>query len=298
MLTSRQVDALRRAFSGDRDVLSYIWWRMKFHACRPFKRGLFRLQSGGLDLDHYDPFHLSFRRASGRQVVSDAIFAADTAVILAGGQSNIANEGDPGALFEPAGGVFNFNVFDGKCYVARDPLLGSSINRSNLLTRLGSLLVERGIYPRVLLVPVAHGGTSAQDWTPAGWMFPRLQLAIDRLRDSRIAITHILWQQGEAEAALDSPDAAQWTRDFMSTLGAIRASGVDAPIYVAQCTISHNDANPIIRAAQRGVVDAAAKILPGPDLDQIGFDGRFDRGHFNAAGLQRAAELWYTALRG
>ncbi|MFZ3359312.1 MAG: hypothetical protein WA177_11165, partial [Xanthobacteraceae bacterium] len=124
---------------GDRLVWSYIGQRLAFEVRRPFKRALFWYASGGRDLDRFDPFHLSFRRTAGRRVVSEALFSAssNTAVILGLGQSNIANEGDAGALYEPKGEVCNFNFFDGKCYAAKDPLLGASLDRSNVLTRLG-----------------------------------------------------------------------------------------------------------------------------------------------------------------
>jgi hypothetical protein len=272
--------------------------RVFFEIRRPFKRTLFWFESNGKDLDRFDPFHLSFRSTAGRRIVSHAEFAANpgTAVILGVGQSNIANEGEVSALFEPKNGVYNFNFFDGKCYVAKDPLLGASINRSNVLTRLGDLLIERRNYERVLLVPIAHGGTFVSEWSPAGRMFPRLEWTLARLRERRIGITHIVWQQGEAEAAQDNPNPQDWVRDFMAVVAAIRAAGTDAPIYVAQCTICCNDPNEAIRVAQRRVLSPPAGILPGPDIDLIGREERYDGCHLSAAGLRHAATLWYEAL--
>ncbi|HWG06272.1 MAG TPA: sialate O-acetylesterase, partial [Beijerinckiaceae bacterium] len=186
--------------------------------------------------------------------------------------------------------------FDGKCYLAKDPLLGASIDRSNVLTRLGELLVERGDYQSVMLVPIAHGGTFVRDWAPAGRMFSRLQWTLERLRERKITLTHIAWQQGESEAYQQSPNADEWVRHFTAMVGAIRAAGADAPIYVAQSTICYCDANEVIRSAQRRVVDPAAGIKAGPDIDQIGRNERFDDCHLSEAGLRRAAELWYEAL--
>ena len=104
----------------------------------------------------------------------------------------------PMLLYQAKSSVYNFNFFDGKVYAAKDPLLGSSHDRSNLMTRLGDLLVERGNYQTVLLVPIAHGGTFISEWSPAGRMFPRIRATIERLRSQQTRITHILWQQGEA----------------------------------------------------------------------------------------------------
>jgi hypothetical protein len=287
-----------RALRGDRLLWSYMRQQCFFTISRPFKRAYFMLTSGGYDLDLLDPYYLSFRRTAGRRAVSGLNFSADSrsAVILGLGQSNIANECDPTALYEAKGSVYNFNFFDGKIYAAKDPLLGSSHDRSNLTTRLGDLLVERGEYKNVLLVPIAHGGTFISDWSPTGQMFPRIQATIERLRSQQTRITHILWQQGEAESGASNPNPEEWARHFSAMTEAIRSAGVEAPIYVAQCTICCNDANETIRAAQRRVVNPAAGILPGPDIDLIGRDERYDGCHLSAAGLQRAAELWYEAL--
>jgi hypothetical protein len=262
------------------------------------ERTLFWLESRGGDLDRIDPFHLSFRRTFKRRAIDSSMFASGTgqAVILGIGQSNIANEGDGSALYVAKGEVYNFNPFTGKCYAARDPLLGASLARSNVLTRLGDLLVARSDFKRVLLVPIGHGGTSVRNWSPGGTMFPRLEWALERLRERNIKVTHVVWQQGEAEAAEPDARAEDWIRDFTAMVRAVRGAGVDAPIFVAQCTICCNEPNEKIRAAQANVVDAAAGVFAGPDLDEIGRSDRWDGCHFGLAGLQRAAELWRDAL--
>ena len=265
---------------------------------RHAQRISFWMASGGEDLDLIDPTHLSFRKVSGRAVVSPALFSANqaTAVILAIGQSNIANECDPCARRKPEGEVFNFNFFDGRCYEACDPLLGASLDRSNVLTRVGELLVKRGRYRRILLVPIAHGGTFAREWAPGGRMFPRLEWTLKQLRERNIAITHIAWQQGESEAAEPDPKPLEWIDRLRAMIDAIRVTGVDALIYVAQCTICRSDPSEQIRAAQRQLVDPSAGILPGPDLDLIGLDERYDGCHFSGVGLDRAAAMWCDAL--
>ena len=117
-----------------------------------------------------DPSGVTFRDTTGRIEVSEALFrpAPRVAVILALGASNLANEGDPKGLCESTQGVFNFDFIAGKCYVAKDPLVGSTADRGNVLTRLGERLVWSGRYDRVLLVPVAHGGTLISEWVPGG----------------------------------------------------------------------------------------------------------------------------------
>ena len=245
-----------------------------------------------------DPGSVTFRDTSDRERIASGLFNANPrlAVMLALGASNIANEGDPNGKFIPDGGVYNFNFFDGYCYVAKDPLLGATRDRSNLLTRLGNLLVRRGFYDRVLLVPIAYGGTFAAEWAPQGRMHPRLQRALMMLARCRITPTHVLWQEGEAEAAESEVDPKTWIAHFNAVADTIRAASRDTTIYVAQCTICRNAPNPLVRAAQRIVVDPSRRIFAGPDLDVIGIEDRWDKCHFSTTGLDRAAELWLTAI--
>jgi len=245
-----------------------------------------------------DPGSVTFRDTTGRERVAERLFIANPrlAVILALGASNIANEGDPDGKLIPHGGVYNFNFFDGYCYLAKDPLLGATRDRSNVLTRLGDLLVRRGFYDRVLLVPIAYGGTFAAEWAPRGRMHPRLQRALNMLVRRGIALTHVLWQEGEAEAAEREVDPKAWIAHFNAVADTIRAATHDSAIYVAQCTICRNAPNDIVRAAQRKVVDPSYKIFAGPDLDAIGIEDRWDECHFSTTGLNRAAELWLTAI--
>ena len=247
---------------------------------------------------HLDPGYLSFHNTTGRRPVDSRLFAKDArvAVIFCLGKSNIANEGDPTGLYVPTQGVYNFNLFDGRCYVARDPLLGTSLDRSNVATRVGDLLVRNLIYDRVLLVPASYGGTFIVDWIPGGRMFPRIAATARQLRRAGIEVTHVLWQQGEAEGAQANADGAQWARDFVSVTRGIRQLGIDAPIYVAQCTLCCNEPNEIIRAAQRSVVDSSQRVLAAPDFDTIGREHRWDGCHFSTSGLDMAAEMWLGAL--
>jgi hypothetical protein len=245
-----------------------------------------------------DPYQASYADLAGRTEVGCGQFAPDarTAVILAFGQSNASNESDPQGRYVPGPGVFNFDFFDGRCYVAREPLLGASGNRSSFVTRLGDLLVRRGVFDKVLLVPIAQGSTYVADWAPGGLMHRRLATAVDRLRKAGLTVTAALWQQGEAEGGQPHPDAAAYRAHLQAMVQDLRTRGMMAPIYVAQTTVCRDEPNEAIRAAQRALVDPAAGIKPGPDTDVIGLDERWDHCHFAVAGMDRAAALWFQAL--
>jgi hypothetical protein len=247
--------------------------------------------------DPLDPKQVTFRDVTGRRPVShEEVRGPDVAVILALGQSNIANECDPHALIRPAANVYNLNFLDGRIYAAEDPLLGTTHARSNILTRLGLRLMEEGHYRKVLLVPIAHGASFIAWWAPRGLMVPRLKKAIEVLQALGTRPTHILIQQGESEANNNPTEATRraWERDFRKLAAMLRRHGLKAPVYVATCTLCGYGPNELIRRAQQAVVSPDEGIFAGPDLDTIA--DRWDGCHFSQAGMDKAVSLWMTAL--
>ena len=214
-------------------------------------------------------------------------------MILVFGQSNGANSGD--TPYAPTRPVFNFNLFDGTCYVAKDPLLGATESRGNFASRLADMLIERNIFDTVVLAPISVGGSRIEEWTTGGTRHRRLQVAIARAHDLGLEFTHALWHQGESNAGPDA-DRALYMRCFMDIHSALRRYGVACPIYVAQATVCNSQPNPIIRSAQRDLVDPMNGILAGPNTDAIGTEDRFDNCHMNESGLIKHARMWAEIL--
>lgn len=236
-----------------------------------------------------------FKDTSGRREVDCERFrAAGTAILLTLGQSNASNEG--GAPFEPGPGVYNFNYFDGRCYVAQDPLLGTTGAAGSPWSRLGDALVRRGVYEQVLLVPIAVGGSTIERWTPAGKHFPRIRGVQQRLMDRGLAPTHVLWHQGEGDARRTSK--AEYLERFGEMLAGLRRVGIAAPVYVAVATVCGHPGSDPIRAAQREIPSLFDGVRPGPNTDQLDrLRHRRDGCHFSTEGLDAHAELWFEILR-
>jgi hypothetical protein len=236
----------------------------------------------------------SFNDTSDRvRVGATEVSQGRTAVILIFGQSNGANSGD--APYVPRHRVINFNLFDGHCYVAKDPLLGTTERRGNFASRMADMLIEQGLFDTVVLAPIGVGGSRIEEWTTGGARHRRLQIAIKRAADSRLNFTHVLWHQGESNAGVDA-NADLYTGCFLNIHGALRSYDVGAPIYVAQATICNSPPNETIRSAQRAVVDLVSGIFAGPDTDMIGLNDRYDGCHMAESGLVRHAQLWIEAL--
>jgi Carbohydrate esterase, sialic acid-specific acetylesterase len=245
------------------------------------------------DFEQLDQGNFSANDTQDREEVGckSTIRYKNAAILLVLGQSNASNTVD--ARFSPPANVVNFNPYDGKCYRARDPLLGTTNYGGNFATRLGAKLVERGAFQAVVIANIAVGGTKVEQWSSNGNLYRRLLVTIKRLHDAQLEPTHVLWHQGEANVG-DSGMA--YREKFLEVFSILRRHGIYAPIFVAQATICGGEANAELRAGQLSLVDPAKKIFVGPDTDQLGLEYRYDGCHFDGNGADRHAELWYEAV--
>jgi hypothetical protein len=242
----------------------------------------------------------SFRDIS-QKVASDCAITGErsrTAVIVTLGQSNAANHGV--GNYVASGQVDNFNLYDGRCYHAADPLLGASGSDANFATRLGDILIRRGRFDRVILAPIAQGGTKVEQWADGGLFNRRIIALARRLYDAHLTPDFILWHQGEANLDATDLGGRLYRKNLLEVVRTFREFGIDAPFYVALATTcgapSPNAAN--VRAGQRGAVDAKISTFLGPDTDTLGLELRDPQStcHFNEVGLARHAEMWAEVI--
>lgn len=218
------------------------------------------------------------------------------AVIVILGQSNAANYGQ-GLVTAPSS-VANFNIYDGRCYGARDPLLGASGTGANFATRLGTILTEKNVFSRVILAPIAVGATRVEHWAPYGFFNRKIAVLTKRLSDAGLRPDFILWHQGEANVDAVDRDGLSYRHRLAEVIGTFRHYGIDAPFFVAQATIcgGPRSGSENVRTAQRVVAETGANVFSGPDTDKLGYDMRYDQCHFNEQGVIRHAEVWAEVL--
>jgi hypothetical protein len=214
-------------------------------------------------------------------------------VALVFGQSNAGNWGESRRTAGPR--VFSF--FRGRIARARDPLPGANGEGGSVWTRLGDRLISAGLYDRVVFVPASIGATEIALWAPGGLLHEDLLRNVREARQAGYTFTHLLWHQGESDAALGTSQE-DYERRFLAMLKAIRELGVHAPAFVALATrCGDYRPNGTIRAAQRGVARPSLGIFPGPDTDRLDGELRYDGCHFSDAGLEAHAELWLRVIR-
>jgi Carbohydrate esterase, sialic acid-specific acetylesterase len=235
------------------------------------------------DLDCYDRLDQnwqSFRDTTGKK---QSLLTIDgerdrTAVIIILGQSNAANHGAGRYIAKHR--VDNFNIYDGNCYHAADPLLGASGDEGNFATRLGDKLIDGGLFDRVILAPIAMGGTTVEQWADEGMFNRRILALIRRLYDAGLPTDFILWHQGEGNPGMGDADGRQYRKNLLEVVATFRRYGVNAPFFVALATRCGDAPHPNavnIRAGQKGAVNPIARIYLGPDTDTIGIEHRWDK---------------------
>jgi hypothetical protein len=219
---------------------------------------------------------------------------ARTAVILAIGQSNVANHAAARVATRHPAAVINY--FDGKCYVAASPLLGASGDGGEFLTLLADRLVEDDVYGNVVIVASGLGGMPIALWQRDGRLNDMLIRTLKDLAPG-YRVTQVIWQQGESDF-LEATPAADYVASFRSLVDVLSENGVDAPLFIAVSTrCGPWTADNPIAAAQRSVVDDK-RVFLGVDTDSLlAREDRYDDCHFSESGQRKAAAGYADAIK-
>ncbi len=221
---------------------------------------------------------------------------ARTAVILAMGQSNIANKTEAASRSAFPDRVLGF--YRGACMEAASPLLGASGRGGEWLTLLGDALIRSGRYDRVVIIPAAVGGQRIgrfADGNLGGMLDETVEFASMTYR-----VTHAIWRQGESDFSTNT-HPNDYRRAFLKMLARLRRKGIEAPVFVSVATYCAPMAawradNPIEKA-QKALPDEKLGVWPGVDTDAFDQNvARFDRCHLSRRGQELAAAGTAKAL--
>lgn len=230
-----------------------------------------------------------------RRAVSCRGIGPRTLVLVTFGQSNSANSGN--GRFGPAPGIYNFNLFDGRCFEARDPLLGAGGDGGSVWMPLAREIIESGLAASVVIAPIGLGGTRVEDWAPGGMLSSRFDRLTAEITRAGLHVHAILWHQGESDR---ETDREAYRATFLAMVRHIRDSGSTAPFYVARATRCGDLSSPEINQVQTelGLGHPQLGIRPGPDTDKLIGPVWRDGCHFTQAGLVRHSGLWFEILAG
>ena len=265
------------------------------------------MRSGGGSIQ--DPFRLGLSttatiinaNVNGKTLHDPRLVGGEnTGVLICVGQSNIANIVDATYTITNASKVSNLNVADGGVYAASDPMLGCSsmsptAANGSWLGRLADKLITAGTFQRVILVPIARGGSLVADWA-TGTLALNLKTAVARCHAQGYTISGFLWQQGEADTTAGTGQAA-YHNALLAVIANSRAAGSSAPWFIGKSTYIAGTTSAAIQAACEAAVNGV-DVFAGANCDTLNSTYRqVDNLHFNAAtGADAVATRWATAI--
>jgi len=222
----------------------------------------------------------------------------NTLVLLVFGQSNAINIA-PSTTFVASSGTENFNFYNGKSYVAVDPLLGcESAGVGCFATKLASSMVDNALAQRVVVANMAIGATKIADWAPGGFLAERPRFAIRQMLQAGIPPDFVLCMQGESDNVAGT-SAASYSASQRAVVAELRKNGCSAPYFISLTTKYENITTgyATVRQGQGDACSDELGIFQGPDTDTLGDSYRFDGTHFTDAGNTAHSALWLPVLQ-
>jgi hypothetical protein len=164
---------------------------------------------------------------------------------------------------------------------------------------VADLLVTNGKFDRVIIVPIAIGGTSVAMWGTGGVLASRVPAAMARLASRGITpgMTGVtfafLWGQGESDRATSQ---AAYAASLGQVTTALFATGFNGRAFINSQTWLSGVTNANVVAAQAAAANSTT-IFAGANADSLTAGSRqADNTHFSDAGMASFATLIYNAM--
>ncbi len=227
----------------------------------------------------------------GKREVTRPAIGARTMVAFVFGQSNSANHG--GEKFQAAGDAV-LNYWDGKYFIAEDPLLGASGLQGGPWTLMANKLVAAKTFDRVVLEAAGISATAVRDWATGGRLNAMLEKRLADTKTAGLTVTHFLWHQGEDDS--NAAGVAGYDAAMRTIVALAQKYFPQAKFFVAQASICYrHPPNAELRQIQRDLARLPG-VYGGPDTDAIGEADRYDDCHLSGRGLARHADGWVAAI--
>lgn len=225
------------------------------------------------------------------------LYSKNTGIILTFGQSNSANYGQ--GPYDCHNNVYTY--FKGNLYIAKEPLSGADGSECSVWTRLADMLIDKGLYKQVVLIPIGIGSTSIDCWAN-GICNEKLIELLKQLQKDSVRVTQVIWHQGESDNLENTPKEVYKTK-LKKIASLIREYGIKSDFYV--CVASYhpgvknkiNGIDTCIQNAQIEFVKENPGTKQGPDTDLYNLaEDRWDGVHFSKKGLDKFARELFSRI--
>jgi hypothetical protein len=229
-------------------VLAYMWWNIagsNGHKGAPKNRNIVEKQMTPQQIEqaqemarNWKPTLLAFD-AFGRLISTNLSVEIKcptqtqrTGLLFAFGQSNSANSAEYKFKETELNGVVNY--FNGKCYVAKSPLLGATGSGGEWISLTARKLIENGTYDNVVVVSSGIGGTRIERWGSGNDLN---EMVLNVLADvtKKYKVTDIIWHQGESDRKFTHTKV--YEHYFRTLVDDIRGLQINAPIFISIASV-------------------------------------------------------------
>ncbi len=260
------------------------------------------LSAASAPIDPYDLYEIpgeeGYSNTAVRAQVSATLDGGEsTGVFIATGQSLFANNGESAYTPTNAAKAQQIDIYDGVVYQIKDPVIGASAGAGSMISMIADKLIDQGVFDRVIIVPIAVGGSGIHRWAPGGDLNHRLAVAIKRVRALGYPLHGVLLQQGEYDHQQSTPQAT-YEALLRNAVESSRGYGYQTPWFIAHSTYVSGVTSSTIRDAQSAVVAADPLVYDGADTDTLtGANRQVDDVHLTDMGNDNASDLWVAAVQ-
>lgn len=227
----------------------------------------------------------------GKSQVSKVLAGRTFVLIGLVSQSNQGNHLSGTYSTANASKVVNFCPDNGAFYAATEPLLGPTWDlpniQSNYLMRLADKLIAANRCDNVVIVPVAVGGTTVQDWAPGGVAHHLIRATLARCKanglfdyDQVLVLSHI----GESDKIAGTSQADYVARASACYNEIKSFPGFSGKVFLTQTSFQGGATSSAVRAAQAALADNVNLYFLGDTDAFVGATYRDDLLHFNQVG--------------
>jgi len=218
-----------------------------------------------------------------------------TVIAFLFGQSNSANHG--GEKYQAANANVT-NYWNGKFFVAADPLLGATGWSGSVWTITANKMLSKDIADQIILVPAGVGSSYVNDWKQGGRLNAMLEKRLIEARADNLPITHFLWHQGESDnPVLGGISLNEYEKGLTGIIQLTQKYFPNSKFFIA--LVSRCGALPFsleLQNVQRKMTKMENVYL-GPNSDKIDLADRYDDCHFSGRGLERLSDAWVSAIK-
>lgn len=209
--------------------------------------------------------------------------AEEDAIILVGfGQSNSANA--QGQRYESnTNKIINF--YNGRCYPAVDPMLGSTGNRGSIWIPVAKKLQTD---KSIVIMAFGVGGTSISEWLDQNKLSLFYQANKNSLKTIYNNPDYIIWIQGESDKNTSPP---VYKEQLSIWLNSVMQDFQTATILITGTTYCHGVGNDKIVTIQEEVAKDLNAIYIGSTDKFNELSDRYDNCHFSAQGVNKVSDM-------